>query len=289
MQPGTSPVGEEGSLVRIVTDSAANLPSDVAEELGIVVVPLHLTMGDRMFRDGVDIRMQEFYERLQGGPDPASTSAPSPGDFLEAFGGLPAGEEIVCVTVASAVSATFQSATAAAAEFPGPVEVVDSTNASLAEGFVVIEAARAAGAGAALPEVVARAKDVASRSRIFATVGTFEYLKRSGRVRRAQAYAATMLNIKPVFRFADGEADGVARPRTRSKALDRVVQETLTEAAGRPIHLGAFHALAEAEAKEVVRRVESEADVVETFVVEATPVMGAHTGPGLVGTAFFCE
>jgi DegV family protein with EDD domain len=281
-------MGEEGSLVRIVTDSAANLPADLVDELGIVVVPLHLTMGDRMFRDGVDIRMQEFYELLQDGPDPASTSAPSPGDFLEAFGEVPVGQEIVCVTVASKVSATFQSATAAAAEFPGPVEVVDSANASMAEGFVVIEGARAARSGAALSDVVARAKEVASRARIFATVGTFEYLKRSGRVRKAQAYAATMLNIKPVFRFADGEADGVARPRTRSKALDRVVQETLQEAGGREIHLAAFHALAEADAKEVVRRVETEGNVVETFVVEATPVMGAHTGPGLVGTALFC-
>jgi DegV family protein with EDD domain len=276
-------------LVRIVTDSAANLPADVVDELGIIVVPLHLAMGDRMFRDGVDIRMHEFYELLQDGPDPASTSAPSPGDFLEAFGGVPGGEEIVCVTVASKVSATFQSATAAAVEFPGRVEVVDSTNASMAEGFVVIEGARAARSGAALSEVVARAKEVASRARIFATVGTFEYLKRSGRVRKAQAYAATMLNIKPVFRFADGEADGVARPRTRSKALERVVQETLREAEGRAIHLAAFHALAEADAKEVVRRAESEGNVVETFVVEATPVMGAHTGPGLVGTAFFCD
>jgi fatty acid kinase fatty acid binding subunit len=276
-------------LVRIVTDSAANLPADVVDELGIVMVPLHLTMGDRMFRDGVDIRMQEFYERLQGGPDPASTSAPSPGDFLEAFASVPHGEEIVCVTVASAVSATFQSATTAAAEFAGPVEVVDSTNASLAEGFVAIEAARTALAGAPLGDVAARARDVARRTRIFATVDTFEYLKRSGRVRRAQAYAATMLNIKPVFRFAAGEADGIARPRTRSRALERVVQETVGEAAGRPIHLGAFHALAEADAKEVVRRVETEGDVVETFVVEATPVMGAHTGPGLVGTAFFCD
>ena len=276
-------------MVRIVTDSAANLPADVVDELGIAVVPLHLTMGDRVFRDGVDIRMQEFYEWLQDGPDPASTSAPSPGDFLEVFGTLPPGDEIVCVTVASKVSATFQSATAAAAEHAGPVEVVDSTNASMAEGFVVVEAARAARSGAPLADVVARARDVAARARIFATVGTFEYLKRSGRVRKAQAYAATMLNIKPVFRFADGEADGVARPRTRTKALDRVVQETLQEAAGREIHLGAFHALAEADAKEVVRRVESEGNVVETFVVEATPVMGAHTGPGLVGTAFYCD
>ena len=276
-------------MVAIVTDSAANLPADLAVELGIHVVPLHLTIGDRVYRDGVDIHMQEFYEELQAGNEVASTSAPSPGDFLETFQGLPPGEDIVCVTVAAAVSATNQSARRAAEQLDRRIEIVDSTNASMAEGFVAVEAARLAAAGVATEAIVRRAEEVAVRSRIFATIDTFEFLRRSGRVRRAQAYAATMLNIKPVFRFQDGDADGVARPRTRSRALDRIVQDTLTEAAGRRIHLAAFHALAEQDAKELVRRVEAEAEVIESYVVEATPVIGAHTGPGLVGTAFHCD
>ena len=276
-------------MISVVTDSAANLPADLAGELGIVVVPLHLAIGERAFRDGVDIGIAEFYEQLQGGPEAASTAAPSPGDFLEAFRSVPGDHDIVCVTVAAAVSATYQSASAAAAELPGRVEVVDSTNASMGEGFVVMEAARAAREGAARDEVVTKARLVASRTRIFATIDTFEFLKRSGRVRRAAAYAATMLNIKPVFRFSDGDADGIARPRTRGRALERIIQEVLGEAADRPVHVAAFHALAEADAKEVVRRIEAEADVVESYVVEATPVMGAHTGPGLVGVAFYCD
>ena len=276
-------------MVRVVTDSAANLPADLAGDLGIVVVPLHLTMGDQVFRDGVDITMQDFYARLQQGDDVASTSAPSLGDFLEAFRTVPGDEEIVCVTVASAVSATFQSASGAAGELGRRVHLVDSTNASMAEGFVAIEAARAIRAGDSVEEVVSRAAHVASRTRIFATIDTFEFLKRSGRVRRAQAYAATMLNIKPVFRFRDGDADGIARPRTRGRALDRIVQETLQEAGERAIHLAAFHALAEPDAKELVRRLEADGNVVESCVVEATPVIGAHTGPGLVGTAFHCD
>src|SRR5207302_2043825 len=161
------------ALVEVVTDSAANLPADLAAELGIRVVPLHLTIGD-------------------------------------------------------------------------------STNASMAEGFVAVEAARMARDGATTDDVVARAKEVASRSRILATIDTFEFLKRSGRVRRAQAYAATMLNIKPVFRFLDGDAEGVARPRTRSRALERIVKETVDETRGRAVHLAAFHALAEPDAKELV-------------------------------------
>src|SRR5207302_10196825 len=108
-QPAILPCARGGSLLaEVVTDSAANLPADLAAELGVRVVPLHLTMGDGVFRDGVDIVMQQFYEELKAGREVASTSAPSPGDFLEAFRAIPVGEDIVCVTVASDVSATFQ-------------------------------------------------------------------------------------------------------------------------------------------------------------------------------------
>ena len=120
-------------MVRVVTDSAANLPIDLVDELGIVVVSLHVSIGDRAFRDGVDIGMQEFYEQLQASGDVATTSAPSVGDFLEAFGDIPAGEAVVCVTVAADVSATNQAARAAAAELDRPIEVIDSLNASMAE------------------------------------------------------------------------------------------------------------------------------------------------------------
>ena len=276
-------------MVHVVTDSAANLPADLAAELGIRVVPLHLTIGDRVFRDGVDIGMQDFYGQLQGGSEVASTSAPSPGDFLEAFREAPESDDIVCVTVAADVSATYQSALGAAQELDRRIEVVDSTNASMAEGFVAVESARLARVGASTEEVIARAGGVGNRCQILATIDTFEFLKRSGRVRRAQAYAATMLNIKPVFRFQDGDPEGIARPRTRNRALERIVQETVSESGGRRLHVAAFHVLADADAKELVRRVELEANVAESYVVEATPVIGAHTGPGLVGMAFHTD
>src|SRR2546430_3383304 len=98
-----------------------------------------------------------------------------------------------------------------------------------------------------------------------------------------------MSTNNPVLQFTDVDAEGSGRPRTRGRVLDRIVEETRREAAGRTLHLAAFHALAEEDAKERVRRVEAEGEVVESYVVEATPVIGAHTGPGLVGTAFFCD
>jgi DegV family protein with EDD domain len=221
-------------VVAIVADSAANLPVDVALEDRIRVVPMYLKFGDRVYRDGVDMTPADFYELLARDRVRASSSTPSPADFLRAF--REAGDrEVVCVTVSAGMSGSFQQASFAARDFDGRVEVVDSRSASMAEGFCALEAARCAVSGGSLAEVAARAREVAERSTLVATVDTFEFLRRSGRVKALQAYAATMLDIKPVFRFR-----GVVR-------------------------------------------------VVERLVVEATPLIGAHTGPGLVGVAVYTD
>ena len=275
-------------MVAIVADSAANLPVEITRELRIRVVPMYLKFGERVYRDGLDMTPADFYERLAADEVAASSSTPSPGDFLEAFEA--AGDrEIVCVTVTAGMSGSFQQASYAAERFAGRVEVVDSKSASVAEGFVAIEAARRALERGTIEEVSRRARDVAERTTLVATVDSFEYLRRSGRVRRFQAYAATKLDIKPVFRFHGGDVAPVARPRTRKRAVGRVVEEALGTIDGRPAHVGVFHASAAAEAAEVADRVGAGADVVERFVVEATPVIGAHTGPGLLGIAFYTD
>ena len=275
-------------MVAVVADSAANVPPDLAGELGIELVPLYLKFGDTEYRDGVDMAPRDFYRRLVRDEEPASTATPSPADFLEAYERT--GErEIVCVTIASTMSGSHQQARVAAGRFDGQVEVVDSTNASMAEGFVAAEAARAAAAGGSLAGVAARARHVASKARLFATVDTFEFLRRSGRVTKLQAYAATVLDIKPVFAFRDGEAAPAGRPRTRRRALDLLVERTVAETDGRSVHLAVIHADAEAEANDLAERLAGRAHVVERIVTEVTPVIGAHTGPRLVGTAFFCD
>lgn len=275
-------------MVAIVTDSAANIPAATAAEAGIVIVPLFLRFGDEVFRDGTELTPKDFYRRLVEDEVPVSTASPSPGDFLEAFEAS-GHHEIVCVTVAQTMSSSYNDARLAAERFGGRVEVVDSANASLAQGFVALEAARCAATRAPLDAVAARAWDVALRAGLIAMVDTFEFLRRSGRVTKLQAYAATMLDIKPVFRFWMGEAAPVARPRTRRRALARVVEETVAAAAGRPLHLGVIHAQAEDDANGVADRIAADALVVERLVVEVTPVIGAHTGPGLVGAAFYTD
>jgi fatty acid kinase fatty acid binding subunit len=275
-------------MVAIVTDSAANLPSGLASELGIEIVPMYLKFGERVYRDGVDLAPSDFYRRLVDDAEIASTSTPAPADFLEAYERT-GQDEIVCITVASAMSAAHQEATLAGDRFDGRVEVVDSLNASMAQGFVALEAARRAAQGSTHEEVADRAREVARAARLCATIDTFEFLRRSGRVRKLQAYAATMLDIKPVFRFSVGEVTAVARPRTRRRAVARLLQETLADTEGRPIHLAAIHAAAEEEARGLVESISHRAEVVESIVSEVTPVIGAHTGPGLVGTAYFWD
>jgi fatty acid kinase fatty acid binding subunit len=274
-------------MVAIVTDSAANIPSRLAGELRIHVVPMFLRVGDEVFRDGADIAVTDFYRRLSEGGQVASTATPAFGDFLSAFEASEE-DEVVCVTVAASMSGAHHQASLAAERFGGRVEVVDSQGASMAEGFVALEAARVAAEGASLTEVARRATDVSGRTDLVAMVETFEYLRRSGRVKALQAYAATMLDIKPVFRFRGGEATAVARPRTRRRALDRVEQEAVSGIGDRPAHVAAVHAVAERDAADLLDRIAARVSVVERVLTEVTPVIGAHTGPGLVGVAYFC-
>jgi DegV family protein with EDD domain len=275
-------------MVAVVTDSAANVPAGLQSELAISVAPLGLRFGEQAFRDGVDMVGGDFYDRVVSGSEPASTSAPSPGDYLEAYerAGDP---ELVCVTLAGGLSVANDNARLATELFSGRVVVVDSRSATIGEGFVAIEAARSARSGRSLAEVAARAGDVASAVRVIGAIETFEHLQRSGRVSKLQAYAATKLDIKPVFRLEGGEIKPVGRPRTRGKALARIAEDAVREIGSRPAHVGAFHAHAEDAANDLVARIAAESDVVERFVVEASPAIGAHTGPGLVGVAFFCD
>jgi fatty acid kinase fatty acid binding subunit len=268
-------------MVAVVTDGAADVPPALAEELGIEVVPLEVRFGAEPHTgDG-------FYVRLRNGEVP-STSAPSVGDWLAGFERA-GSDEIVCVTLAAALSATNHEAVLAAERFDGRVTVVDSGTASMAEGFVALEAARRARDGAGAQEVAVRAREIAGRVRLLGAIETFEYLRRSGRVTRLQAYAATAMSIRPVFRLGDGVIEPVARARTRSRSLDVLAGDVDTS--GGPLHVAVLHADAEGDARALLERVRARSGgkLAEELVVGVTPVIGANAGPGLVGLAHWSE
>jgi DegV family protein with EDD domain len=278
-------------VVSVVTDSASNLPPGLADEFGIHVVPLWLRLGEAEFRDGVDLAPGDFYQRLAADETTASTAAPAPERFLEAFD-RSGDADVVCVTVAATMSAVHRHATAAAERFGGRAVVVDSMNASMAEGFVVLAAARTAADGAPADQVVEAARRTAAATSLFATVNTFRFLKRSGRVTRLQAYAATMLDINPVFAFSGGDPKALARPRTRRRAVARLAEE-VTRAIGHAragvADIAVLHAAVPEEAADLLTALGAIAGVRDRHLVEVTPVIGAHTGPGLLGAAVRAE
>ncbi len=282
--------------IAIVTDSTACIPPEVAERLGIEVVPLHLIFGGRTFVDSLSTDTGEFYELLRTSSERPTTAAPSPGMFLEAIGrAARRADALLCITVSKQFSAMYDSARhaidLARAESPRTeIRLLDSRNAAMAQGFVVIEAARAAAAaGASLDEVMARAEEMTTRVTLLAMLDTLSYLARSGRVPRVAAWAAGMLQVKPIVRFSASDIKLVARARTRTRALARMTDLLAEAAAGRRIHLAVHHAHAPEDAAALLAAAERRIDLAEAYVTEFTQVMGVHTGPGLVGFAWWAE
>lgn len=283
--------------VAIVTDSTACIPPELAHRHGIEIVPVHLIVGGRTYADSLTADTAEFYERLRTSSERATTAAPSPGMYVEAIGraarrlGV---EAVLVITVSAQFSAMYDSARAAIdlvrAESPQlDVRLLDSRNAAMAQGFVVLEAARLVEEGTSLDVVVARADEMAGRVTLLAMLDTLSYLARSGRVPRVAAWAAGVLQVKPIVRFTAGDIKLASRARSRPKALARMSSIFAEQTAGRRVHLAVHHANAPDDATTLVERARASSDLAEVVVTEFTQVMGVHTGPGLVGLAWWCE
>jgi len=270
--------------VAVVTDSAASLPADLVERWGIRVVAQHLVLGGEDHPDGA-VATEDVVARTA---EKVTTSAPSPGEFLEVLEPLAAGGAVV-VTLASEMSGTYKSAWLAATTLEHGVRVVDSRTAAGAEGLVALSAARAAAAGATIEEVEAAALDVAGRVQLVATMPGLEQLVRSGRVPGLAGWAGRVLGLQPLFAFSHGRARALRPSQSREAALDRIVARCLAGRGGSSLHLAAMHARAEDEARRLVERVTATVAPATAFVAEFSPVMVAHTGPGLVGLAWWWE
>jgi len=277
--------------VAIVTDSSATLPEDLVQELDIHVVPLLLTFDDQTFRDGVDITPGEVYRWLRANKHIPTTSAPSAGDFLRVYAA--AGRKasgIVSIHLPIWLSATYNTAVVASRLVGGvQIRVLNCHTAAMGQGFVVLEAARAAAAGADLDMVVARATKVAPKMNLLVAVGTLEYLYRGGRIGGAAALLGAMLQIKPILYLGDGQVDVFAKPRTKSRAVRIILQRMAELADSRPLHVAILHADVPDEAEDLRQKVADQLNCAELYVTEFTPVMGAHVGPGLLGVVFYVE
>ena len=213
--------------VAVVTDSTCDLTLELAEELGVTIVPLRVIFGDQAYRGGVDITTEEFYERLVNNRQLPTTSAPSVGDFQEVYERLlEKGNSIVSIHVSGKLSATVRVAQAAkeSGAEPSRIAVVDCQSITAGMGFVVLEAVEAARAGAKLAEVKATAESAAQRTQVRFMLDTLEYLRRGGRIGRARAYLGTVLSMKPILSIREGDLYPEERVRTRARGLERLVQ-----------------------------------------------------------------
>jgi len=277
--------------IAIVTDSAACLPMELVQKYGIHIVPFGLIFGQRVYRDGVDITPNEFYHLLVKANDLPTTSQPSVGDFARVYERLSReAEAIISIHVPGELSGTLSSAQEAARLIPQTlIRVIDSRTAVTAQGFVVLEAARMAAARGDLDQVVARAEEMIPRVHLFATLETLEYLHRGGRVPAVAALLGSALQIRPIFSLRDGRVDILARVRTKARAVERMLAMMGEKTGERPVHAAVFHADALEEAEALREQVASRFNCVELYITEFTPVMGAHTGPGVLGLAFWAE
>jgi DegV family protein with EDD domain len=273
--------------VRIVTDSACDLPEAVCADLGVAVVPLTIRFGEREFVDRKELSVDAFWRELAASSVLPETAAPSVGAFEETFRRL--GDEgadgIVCINLSARLSATMQSAQVAAKAFDGeiPIEIIDSQSASMGIGNLVLHAARRARAGASVDEIVAEVESRRAREHVYATLDTLEYLRKGGRIGGAQALLGSMLSIKPVIEVVDGAVEPAGRVRTRSKALKFLVDQV--PAGGNIESLSVLHANAPDldEFLSMLRPLVPDAEVTVGII---GPVIGVHTGPRVMGIAW---
>ncbi len=279
------------SKVAIVTDSTAYLPADLTKKYGITVTPQVLIWGEETFHDGVDIQPEEFYRRLENAKVMPTTSQVAIVTMKEAFEKLlQEGHDILGIFLSAKLSGTMQSANQARdmlSKAADRIAIVDSTTTAMAMGFHCLTAARAAESGASLADCRKMAEEARQHTGVYFVVDTLEFLRRGGRIGGAQALLGSALNIKPLLALEDGRIEPIEKIRTKTKALDRLINIVVEKAGGKkPLRLATLHANAEADAKYALDEACKRLDCIESVMTSVSPVIGAHTGPGTVGLAY---
>ncbi len=275
--------------VAIVTDSTCSMPSELIEQFDVRVAPQVVIWGEEVLEDGIDITGEEFYERLAQADEMPTTSQATIGSFKKVFEPLvEAGRPIVAICVGDQLSGTLQSATQAKAMFPDArIETFNSNTVAMALGFQVLAAARAANEGASAEEVVEAAGRAKETTGLVLALDTLEFLHRGGRIGGASRFLGTALNIKPLLEVTGGRVEPIDRVRTRSRALNRVVEIVVGRMSGQPhLQLALHHTGAVEMADHLRQGLEKELKPAEVYSSIIPPAVGAHAGPGAYGVAY---
>jgi len=272
--------------VKIVTDSTSDLSANMAEELGIIVVPLYVYLGNESYRDGVDLTTEEFYRELERSKTIPTTSVPPIASFTQVYDKLAEEtDEILVITISHKLSATYETALNAVELMKRKcrVEIIDSLTALMAQGLIVIAAAKAAKAGDSLDEMVDITRRNIARAEVRLAFDTLEYLKRGGRIGKARAFMGSMLKVNPILGIKDAEVYPFARTRSRAKAIDYLydfaagfshIEEMAVEDATTPD-----------EADMLVERLSSKFPRERIYRSKVGSVIGTHVGPHVLAVS----
>ncbi len=272
--------------ISVVTDSACDLPPELVSDHAIAVVPLTIRFGAEELVDGRDLTPARFWERVSGSPVLPETAAPSPGAFEQVFREAAAGgaDGVVCITLASTLSATFQAATlgAESARDALPVTVVDSRAVSMGQGMMVLAAVRRAASGGTMDEVADAARELVERTRVFAALDTLENLRKGGRIGAAQALLGSLLSIKPIIEVTGGTVEPESKQRTRGRSLRYLADKV--RSFGPVSNLAVVHGQAP-DVDEFLALLAGAGDEAPV-VSQVGAVIGSHAGPRVVGVTF---
>jgi DegV family protein with EDD domain len=269
--------------IQVITDSTSDIPPEVAQELGIRVVPIYLRFGDKTYRDGVDIKSDEFYSMLEASPVHPATSQPNPEDFAGVYKEYCENiDGIVSIHISSRISGTYNSATIARKTLKSrcPIEVIDSKFNSAGLGLVVIAAARLAQTGASLAEVVKEANRAVNQVRMFGMFETMKYLARSGRVNKTIAAASRILHVMPLLTFNDGEIVRAGLVRTITKGMEHIYDFVKSNAPIRELTI--VHSAATEQANLLKQRLKEFIKEEKISITELGAGLGVHGGTGVL-------
>lgn len=276
--------------IAIVTDSTADLPDDLADRYGITVVPLKVIFnGNETFFDGVDMKTEEFYERLAKGQT-TTTSQPSPAEFADCYQRLLPQHSIISIHISSVMSGTVQSARVARDMLPeSDIEVIDSKSCSMGVGLLVLEAARAASMGKSKDDILDIIHKTIPKIRLFFIVDSMKHLKEGGRIGKAQALLGTILSIKPVLYLNEGVVEPYEKIRGKTRAIERLAQIIAEKTGDKKIKCSVLHGNAQEGMELLLRKLAPIVNCDQPIISKIGPVVGTHVGPGVIGAVYITE
>jgi len=269
--------------VRIVTDSTADIPSELAQELDIAVVPLYVIMRGRSYRAGIDISHDDVYKKVEEGDTPITTSQPSPADFAQTYKSvLKEADNIIAIQCSSRLSGTYQSALQGRelTGDKGHIEVIDSKIISMGLGIIAIAAARLAKTGATVSSVLEETQKAVSQSHIWGIFDTLKYLVRGGRLNKVSSLLGGVLNVKPLLTIKDGSIRPMGVVRTRAKGLEKILNNVckFKNIQG----FGIAHSSSQDEVNKLKAKLSALVDKNHIYTSQLGPSLGVHGGPGVL-------